>query len=121
MAVDQRSPVTPESAPARLVEISADVRAAVMADPAGGLVGVSNDLEAAQARELAGLAADLFTASDRALGDPAQQVEAQVLGGSVYAVRSAARMLACVARRTALPALVLYDLQAVLTEAEAQA
>ena len=119
MAVDQRSPVSPESAPARLVEMSGDVRAAVMADPAGGLVGVSSGLDGAPGRELAGLAADLFTAADRALGDPAQQVEAQVAGGSVYAVRSAARMLACVARRTALPALVLYDLQAILDEAEA--
>ena len=99
--------------------MSADVRAAVMANPAGGLIGVSEGLEGAPARELAGLAADLFSAADRALGDPAQQVEAQVAGGSVYAVRSAARMLACVARRTALPALVLYDLTVILREAEA--
>lgn len=101
------------------MELSGDVRAAVMADPAGGLIGASEDLDAAPARELAGLAADLFSSADRALGDPAQQVEAQVDTGSVFAVRSAARTLACITRRTALPALVLYDLQYVLNEAEA--
>ena len=63
------------------------------------------------ARELAGLAADLFGAADRALGDPAQQVEAQVAGGcGVRRAQRPPRMLACVARRTALPSLVLYDL-----------
>ena len=40
-------------------------------------------------------------------------------GGSVFAVRDASHTLACVARRTALPALVLYDLQHVLNEATA--
>ncbi len=118
MAVDQRPPVSPESAPARLVEMSGDVRAAVMADPAGGLVGASEDLDGTAARELAAMAADLFSAADRALGDPAQQVEAKVEGGSVFAVRSAAATLACVTGSTALPALVLYDLQFVLSEAE---
>ena len=113
MPVDQRS------APSHLVEMSADVRAAVLADPAGGLVSASGEFEGAPGRELAGLAADLFTAADRALGDPAQQVEAQVAGGSVFAVRDASHTLACVARRTALPALVLFDLQHVLNEATA--
>ncbi len=89
-----------------------------MADPAGGLIGASGHLDGGQARELAALAVDLFTAADRALGDPAQQVEAQVLGGSVFAARSAARTLACVTSRAPLPALVLYDLQFVLGEAE---
>ncbi len=113
MAVDQRS------APSHLVEMSADVRAAVLADPAGGLISASDELDGTRGRELAGLAGDLFDAADRALGDPAQQVEAQVAGGSVYAVRSADHLLACVARRTALPALVLFDLQHVLTETRA--
>jgi hypothetical protein len=67
---------------------------------------------------MAALAADLFSAADSALGDPAQQVEAQVEGGAVFAVRSARHTLACVVRRQALPALVLYDLQTTLTGLE---
>lgn len=118
MAVDQRAPVSPEAAADRLVEMSADVRAAVVADPAGGLIGASEDLDPARARTFAGLAADLFSAADSALGDPAQHVEAQVEGGGVFAVRSARHTLGCVARRLALPSLILYDLQATLTEME---
>ena len=113
MAVDKRS------APSHLVEMSADVRAAVLADPAGGPLATSEGIEGVAATEFAGLAADLFVAADRALGDPTQQVEAQVVGGSVYAVRSADHVLACGARRNALPALVLFDLQHVLAETEA--
>lgn len=112
---------TPESAPTRLVQMSADVRTAVLADPAGGLVSASEDLDSSQSRQLAGLAADLFGAADSALGDPAHQVEAQVAGGGVFAVRNARHTLACVTWRPVLPALVLYDLQSVLGELEAAA
>ncbi|MBA3508718.1 MAG: hypothetical protein H0T19_01325, partial [Thermoleophilaceae bacterium] len=50
MAVDQRAPVSPDSAAARLVEMSVDVRTAVVADPAGGLIAASDDLDPQQAR-----------------------------------------------------------------------
>ncbi|MEJ7715420.1 MAG: hypothetical protein WKF40_06835 [Thermoleophilaceae bacterium] len=89
MAVDQWAPVSPDSAAARLVEMSVDVRTAVVADPAGGLIAASDDLDPQQARAFAGLAADLFSAADGALGDPAQHVEAHVEGGGVFAARSA--------------------------------
>lgn len=118
MAVGQPIQVSVESAPTRLVEMSADVRTAVLADPAGGLLAASEDLDKDRARRLAGLAADLFSAADSALGDPAHQVEAQVDGGGAFAVRNARHTLACVTRRPVLPALVLYDLQSVLGELE---
>ncbi len=121
MAVDQRAPVSPDSAADRLVEMSVDVRTAVVADPAGGLIAASEDLDPQQARAFAGLAADLFSAADGALGDPAQHVEAHVEGGGVFAARSARHTLACVATRLALPALILYDLQSTLTEMDASA
>ncbi len=121
MAVGQRIPSSAESAPTHLVDMSADVRTAVLADPAGGLVSASEDLDGTRARLLAGLAADLFSAADTALGDPAHQVEAQVEGGGVFAVRNARHTLACVTWRPALPALVLYDLQSVLAELEGAA
>lgn len=118
MAVDQRASVSPESAATRLVEMSADVRAAVVADPAGGLIGASDELDPGRARAFAGLAADLFSAADGALGDPAQHVEARVEGGGVFAVRSARHTVACVVWRLALPSLILYDLQSTLDEME---
>jgi hypothetical protein len=39
--------------------------------------------------------------------------------GAVFAVRSARHTLACVVRRLALPALILYDLRQTLKEVEA--
>jgi hypothetical protein len=109
-----------ESAPARLVDMSADVRAAVLLDPAGGLIAAS-DADADRARRLAGLAHDLLLAADAAASSPTEQIEAQVEGGAVFAVRSARHTLACVVRRLALPALILYDLRQTLLEVEAAA
>jgi Roadblock/LC7 domain len=109
-----------DSVPARLVEMSADVRTAVLLDPAGGLIAAS-DPETERARRLAGLVNDLVLAADGATTTPTEQIEAQVEGGAVFAVRSARHTLACVVRRLALPALILYDLRQTLLELEAAA
>jgi hypothetical protein len=106
----------PGEAPGRLVEMSADVRAAVLVDPAGGLVA-SDGSDRSRARRLAGLAHDLLATADAALG-PNEQVEAQTATGAVFAVRNARYTLACVARRLALPALVLYDMRQTLLALE---
>jgi hypothetical protein len=107
-----------DSAPARLVEMSADVRAAVLLDPAGGLIAAS-DPDPDRARRLAELAYELVLAADGASDTPTEQIEAQVDRGAVFAVRSARHTLACVVRRLALPALILYDLRQTLIDVEA--
>lgn len=119
MPPDQHSAFA-KTAPARLVEMSADVRAAVLLDPAGGLISASGE-DGEGARRLAGLARDLVLAADEAADRPTEQIEAQVAGGAVFAVRSARHTLACVVRRLALPALILYDLRQTLLEIEAAA
>lgn len=101
--------------------MSADVRAAVLLDPAGGLIAASGT-DAERSRRLADLAYDLVRATDAAAADrPTEQIEAQVERGAVFAVRSARHTLACVVRRLALPALILYDLRQTLLEVEAAA
>ncbi len=102
----------PDAAPGRLVEMAADVRAAVLIDPAGCLVAAGG-IERARARRIAGLAHDLLAVADAASG-PNEQVEAQTAEGAVFAVRNARYTLACVTRRLALPALVLYDMRQTL-------
>ncbi len=108
-------PLSPSEAPAALCDLSREVRAAVLVDPAGvplGVAGVEDD----RARDLGGAAADLFTAVDRASPErPAQQVEIQVDAAGIYAVRDARFTLAAVANRTALPSLALMDLGHVLS------
>ncbi len=106
-----RLPAT-DGAPERLVEMSADVRAAVLADPAGGLLSAGG-IDRSRARSMAGLAHELMGVADSA-GGLTEQVEAQTGDGSVFVVRDADYILACVARRLALPALVLYDMRQTL-------
>lgn len=107
-------------APARLVEMSEDVRAAVLLDSAGALVAAS-DPDTARARKLAELARELIEAADAVAPEPTEQIEVRVEGGAVFAVRTARHTLACVARRLALPALVLYDLRQTMLELESAA
>jgi hypothetical protein len=109
----------PERVPARLCELSSDAREAVLLDAAGALAGSTLD-DRARAEELGRLARELFEALDSAgsPGEPAEQVEAQVPGGAVFASRTSRWTLAVVARRAALASLMLYDLRAVLGELE---
>ncbi len=109
--------VAADAATAQLVEMSADVRAAVALDPAGGLVAASG-ADRGRARRLAGLAHELVSAADSASPGPIEQIEAQTVAGAVFVVRDARYTLACVARRLALPALVLYDLRQALLALE---
>lgn len=98
--------------------MSADVRAVVLLDPAGGLIAAS-DGDRERARRLGDLAHELIAAADAVSDLPTEQVEAQVDAGAVFVVRSARHTLACVVRRLALPALILYDLRRTLLDVEA--
>lgn len=113
--------LTPEDAAARLCELSADARSAVLLDAAGTLAA-SSESDRERARELGELGRELFETVDRATRDwdaePPQQVEAQVPGGAVFASRTPRWTLVVVARRAALSSLMLWDLRAVLGELE---
>lgn len=102
----------------RLVESSTDVLAAVILDAAGAMVDTSG-VEADSARELAELTRRLVERADAVSATPVEQIEVQVAGGAVFAVRDSRHVLACVTRRLALPALVLYDLRHALAEVPA--
>ena len=98
--------------PERLVELSADARAAVLIDASGEARAASG---AADLDELAECARELLRAVDRATEEPPAELEAQVSGGSVFAVRRDDLMLVTVARRSALPSLMLYDMRTLLS------
>lgn len=103
---------TPEAAIERLLELSPDVRAAVLAESDGSAAASSE--ESSRATEMARLAAELFERAAELPGELSDQLEAQVDGGAVYAVRREGRMLAAVAERTTLSSLMFYDLRAAL-------
>jgi hypothetical protein len=113
------SPLPPDEAPAALLGLSKEMRAAVIVDPTGEPVGAEG-IEDTKAREFGSAAHDLFTAVDRASPErPAEQVEAQVEGAGIYAVRDIRYTLAAVANRGALPSLAVMDLRHVLGRVEA--
>jgi hypothetical protein len=103
--------VAPAELPERLIELSADARAAVLLDSrddssvAGG---------PADADELADCARELLRAVDRAADEPPAELEAQVAGGAVFLVRGPRWTLLTVARRSALSSLMLYDMRTML-------
>lgn len=109
----------PEEVSEQLLDMSPDVRVAVLADPAGGLVAVAG-AGRTTGRRLAGLACDLLSRADSS-GGPISELEAQTGGGAVFVVRTPGHTLACVARRLALPALVLYDMRRALVALEGSA
>jgi hypothetical protein len=101
--------------PGRLVELSADARAAVLIDASGEARAASG---AADPDELAECARELVRAVDRAAEEPPAELEAQVAGGSVFAVRQGDLTLVAVARRSALSSLMLYDMRGLLSGTE---
>jgi hypothetical protein len=103
--------LAPAEVPKRLVELSNDARAAVLIDATGDASAASGP---ADADELAEGARELLRAVDRAVDEPPAELEAQVMGGSVFAVRGRRWTLVTVARRSALSSLMLYDMRAVL-------
>jgi hypothetical protein len=103
--------LAPTDVPRRLVELSTDARAAVLIDDSGEPRAVDGP---ADPDELAEGARELLRAVDRAAEEPPAELEAQVMGGSVFAVRGARWTLVTVARRSALASLMLYDMRAVL-------
>lgn len=106
--------LTPAEAPRYLCDLAVDARAAVLLDGAGGLAAGSED-RPERNRELAELARELVQAADAAAArEPTEALEAQTAGGSVYAVRRVGWTLVAVARRSALPSLMLYDMRVVL-------
>jgi hypothetical protein len=96
--------LTPDLALAYLGELSVDVRAAVLLDAGGRVLAGDEDL--------ADAARDLLAATD------GSAIEVATGRGAVFAVRSPAHALVVVTGRFALPALVLYDLRAVLADLE---
>ena len=111
--------LSPQDAPARLAELSPDVRAAVLIDAAGALVAAS-DKDRDRAEKLASLVRELVSELDAAEDRPPQQVEAQVEGGSVFLSRDPHYVLAAVTRRAALASLMLYDQRELLAAVEGQ-
>ena len=100
---------------ADLLEISSQVRAAVVLAPDGGVEAASPQGEAGDA--LAQAARDLLERAGavRASGDtPVTQLEAAAREGSVFVVRDGGRVVAAITGSSPTVGLVFYDLKTCL-------
>jgi len=108
----------------RLQEISSQVRAAVIFERGGKVVGatLADDQRAKQvAEEAEALLADAEQRRDRADGDEFAQLEVALQAGSVFIVRDGDRLIAATTAPEPTVGLVFYDLKSCLRELAAPA
>ena len=98
-----------------LLELSTDIRAALLLDVDGKLVAAApesvGERMAVLAGELTGEAGEHFGAD----GEPVE-VDAVCEGGVVFLIRSEEGSMVCVTTRSVLPGLIFYDMHAVLAD-----
>lgn len=106
------------SALALLTEISSQIRAAVLYDASGSVLGSTFE-DDERAQRLAAAAADLLAAAQEAAPGTASltQLEAATDGGSVFVVGDGERRIAAVTGPEPTVGLVFYDLKTCLRDA----
>ena len=98
-----------------LLELSKDIRGALLLEPGGALIAAAPD---PHVEGLADLAAELSREVGVHFGPAGEAVEldASCEGGSVFLVRSSEVAMVCVTERSVLPGLIFYDMHAVLSD-----
>jgi hypothetical protein len=100
-----------------LLELSSDIRVALLLDQNGGLIAAAPhpgpDRLAALAGELSREAEAMFGAA----GEPVE-LDAVCEGGTLFLIRSADGAMVCLTDRSVLPALIFYDMHAILSDLE---
>jgi predicted regulator of Ras-like GTPase activity (Roadblock/LC7/MglB family) len=105
-----------------LLELSTDIRGALLLDREGDLLASAGQLPAddlaAIAKRLAGTARGLSQNGTLRGGGDEVAIEIDVLatGGAMFLLGEAGRMMACVTNRNVHPGLIFYDMHAVLRD-----
>ena len=100
-----------------LLELSSDIRMALLLDPAGALVAAAPQPPPGRVAELAGELSREAGALFRHAGDPVE-IDASCEGGTLFLIRSEEGAMVCLTGRSVLPGLIFYDMHAVLTDLE---
>jgi hypothetical protein len=107
--------VTDELALRYLLELSTDIRAALLLDSDGGLLASAperaSDRSVQQCAELAKVIGSLADSGKLPL-----EVDVTATGGAVFLLREEERTLVCVTGPFALPGLILHDMRVVLDD-----
>jgi hypothetical protein len=93
-----------------LLELSTDIRGALLLDRTGELLASAGQLPA---DDLAPIAQRLAEAAG---GETEIEIDVLATGGAMFLLGEADRMMACVTNRNVHPGLIFYDMHAVLRD-----
>jgi hypothetical protein len=113
--LSRMAPTSQELALHYLLELSSDIRAAVLVDATGGLVAAAPGSSSQRMAELAG---QLSSEAGARFGSAGETVELDAVcdGGAVFLIRWEDGAMVCLTNRSVLPGLIFYDMHAVLTD-----
>jgi hypothetical protein len=111
-------PITSELALRYLLELSTDIRLALLLDRQGELIAAAPERPS---EHVAGLAGELTREAGALGGSPSESVELDAVAerGGVFLINDDGVALVCVTGRLALPGLILHDMRAVLDDLRA--
>jgi hypothetical protein len=98
-----------------LLELSSDIRLALLLDREGGLVAAAPQPPPGRLAELAG---ELSREAGARFAEGGEDVELDALceGGTLFLIRFAEGAMVCLTDRSVLPGLIFYDMHAILTD-----
>jgi hypothetical protein len=99
-----------------LLELSTDIRVALLFAPEGDLLAAAPDPPSETVRRAAGEIVGEARALARAVGEEAVELDVIADGGNVLVVCEGGPALACVAGPLALPGLLLHDMRIALAD-----
>lgn len=98
-----------------LLELSSDIRMAVLLDRDDALVAAAPQPPPGRLAELAGELSREAGALFDSEGEPVE-IDAVCEGGTLFLIRYAEGAMVCLTDRSVLPGLIFYDMHAVLTD-----
>jgi hypothetical protein len=107
---------SPELALRYLLDLSSDIRVAVMLDGRGQVVALAPETPGGGAGELAAAFVGEVGALRATAGAATVEVDASCEHGTVFVVREGERSMLCVTGRSVLPGLVFHDMHAILAD-----
>lgn len=98
-----------------LLELSSDIRLALLLGPDGGLLAAAPQPPPGRLTELAG---ELSREAGTLFGGEGEDVEIDAAcdGGTLFLIRSGEGAMVCLTDRSVLPGLIFYDMHAVRTD-----
>jgi hypothetical protein len=108
--------VSQELALRYLLELSTDIRVALLHETDGALLAAAPERPSDKAREASGALVREALAVGNANGSAPVEIDVRLSRGAVFVVREDGPVLVCVTGPLALPGLILHDMRVVLDD-----